>query len=110
MPASGFLSAQLRLTRSAGPKTTHLNVRTNYTDPGVADLDELNSMIHRQLVYENEFLPSTTQVAGHLAIRPCFIGARTLEIHAPGLVETVLRIGNTMVAQLSEAPTDSVDE
>lgn len=71
-----------------------------YTDPKIADLDELNSKIHRQLIYENEYLPSTTQVAGHLAIRPCFIGARTLEIHATGLIEAVLRIGKILAKQL----------
>ena len=60
-----------------------------YTDPDIVDLDELNSMIHRQLVFENEYLPSTTQVARNLAIRPCFIGARALEKHATGLVEAV---------------------
>lgn len=71
-----------------------------YTDPDIANLDALNAMIHRQLVYENEYLPSTTQVAGHLAIRPCFIGARTLEIHATGLIEAVLRIGKILAKQL----------
>lgn len=97
-----------RLVASEARKHDHLELLQEptlsiccfrYTDPDIADLDELNSMIHRQLIFENEYLPSTTQVAGSLAIRPCFIGARTLEQHATGLVEAVLRIGKTIVDQ-----------
>ena len=64
-----------------------------YNTPGVEDLDLLNQQIFRRLKQENRYLPSTTRVNGKLAIRPCFIGARTEMKHADGLVQAVLRIG-----------------
>ena len=64
-----------------------------YVAPGVADLDGLNQRLHRRLVHENRNMPSTTRVGGRLALRPCFVGARTTFEHARSLVDDVLRIG-----------------
>jgi aromatic-L-amino-acid decarboxylase len=64
-----------------------------YVAPNVQNLDLLNQRLHRQLTRENQYMPSTTRVNGHLALRPCFIGARTELSHARGLVADVLRIG-----------------
>ncbi|WP_018150890.1 pyridoxal phosphate-dependent decarboxylase family protein [Leeia oryzae] len=64
-----------------------------YVSDKVTDLDGLNRRIHRQLLQENKNMPSTTIVNGKLAIRPCFVGARTEMSHADALVEDVLRIG-----------------
>ncbi|HET7538281.1 MAG TPA: aminotransferase class V-fold PLP-dependent enzyme [Polyangiaceae bacterium] len=64
-----------------------------YVSPSVHDLDLLNQRLHRQLTRENRHMPSTTRVNGQLALRPCFIGARTELSHARGMVEDVLRIG-----------------
>ncbi len=61
-----------------------------------ADLNELNSRIHRQLVHNNRNIPSTALVRGTLAIRPCFIGARTTWQHANDLVEEVIEIGQNI--------------
>jgi aromatic-L-amino-acid decarboxylase len=69
-----------------------------YVAPGVADLDALNRRLHRRLVRENVNIPSTTRVNGKLAIRPCFIGARTGPAQADSLVEDVLRIGAELTA------------
>lgn len=63
-----------------------------YVCPGV-DLDRLNRQLHRRLVRESRVLPSTTQVDGKLALRPCFIGARATFAEADELVADVLRIG-----------------
>ena len=68
-----------------------------FVAPGVDDLDELNREICHQLLLGNIHLPSTTVVNGTLAIRPCFIGARTSFDYADGLVDEVLRIGNTLL-------------
>jgi aromatic-L-amino-acid decarboxylase len=64
-----------------------------YVAAGVTDLDRLNRQLHRRLVRENRNLPSTTRVNGRLALRPCFVGARTEMSHADALVDDVLRLG-----------------
>lgn len=68
-----------------------------YVSPDVPNLDKLNQQLHRQLTRENRNLPSTTQVNGKLALRPCFVGARAEMEHADELVEDVLRIGAQLV-------------
>ncbi|MCP4334992.1 MAG: pyridoxal-dependent decarboxylase [Gammaproteobacteria bacterium] len=70
-----------------------------YVSPGVADLDRLNQRLCRRLIRENEFMPSTTRVNGQVALRPCFIGARTDRSQIDGLVQSVLRIGDALVAE-----------
>jgi len=70
-----------------------------YVSPGVADLDRLNQRLCRRLIRENEFMPSTTRVNGQVALRPCFIGARTDRSQIDGLVQAVLRIGDALVAE-----------
>ena len=70
-----------------------------YVSPGVADLDRLNQRLCRRLIRENEFMPSTTRVNGQVALRPCFIGARTDRSQIDGLLQAVLRIGDALVAE-----------
>src|SRR5690606_15721938 len=80
-----------------------------YVAPGTLDLDELNRRLHRRLVRENRNLPTTTRVNGKLALRPCFIGARTGLAEADSLVDDVLRIGDRLVSEslaLAEPTTD----
>ena len=72
-----------------------------YVTPKVADLDSLNRQLHRRLVHENRNIPSTTQFNGKLALRPCFVGARTNITHAQSLIEDVLRIGHQLVREFS---------
>ncbi len=69
--------------------------------PGAGDLDVLNRRLHRRLIRENRNLPSTTVVDGKLALRPCFIGARTTHADAQSLVEDVLRIGAEVARESS---------
>jgi len=73
-----------------------------YVAPGVADIDALNRDIFRGLLRGNTHLPSTTVVDGRLALRPCFVGARTGWEYADGLVDEVLRLG----AELAPPPPD----
>jgi aromatic-L-amino-acid decarboxylase len=69
-----------------------------YIDQRVADLDTLNRTIHRQLIHHSRNMPSTTQINGKLAIRPCFIGARTSWQHADALLDEVRERGARLVA------------
>jgi aromatic-L-amino-acid decarboxylase len=71
-----------------------------FVAPGIADLDSLNRRLHRRLIRENENLPSTTLVNGKLALRPCFIGARTNQTHAENLVKDVVRIGHQLTCEM----------
>jgi len=70
-----------------------------YVGPGIADLDAFNRRLHRCLIHENENMPSTTLVNGKLALRPCFIGARSHQAHAEALVSDVLRIGDRLMQE-----------
>jgi aromatic-L-amino-acid decarboxylase len=70
-----------------------------YVAPGVSDLDAFNRQLHRRLIRENQNMPSTTQVNGTLALRPCFVGARTHQEHAQALVMDVLRIGRALALE-----------
>ena len=64
------------------------------------DLDRFNQTLHRRLVRENEYMPSTTRVNGKLALRPCYIGARANHEDVVGLLDSVLRIGKVLEAEL----------
>ena len=78
-----------------------------YVSPEVPNLNRLNQNLHRRLVRENRSLPSTTQVNGKLALRPCFLGARTEVTHADELLADVLRIGAELVSELVADGTKS---
>jgi aromatic-L-amino-acid decarboxylase len=75
-----------------------------YVSPDVSDLDLLNRRLHRRLIRENQNMPSTTQVNGRLALRPCFVGARSNMLHARALVADVLRIGAELVLEVASDP------
>jgi len=60
------------------------------------DLNGLNRRIHRQMVHNNRSIPSTAMVNGILAIRPCFVGARTTWHHANELVDEVIATGDSL--------------
>ncbi len=70
-----------------------------YVSPRVTDLDMLNRQLHRRLMRENTNMPSTTQVNGKLALRPCFVGARCETAHAQALIDDVLRLGDVLVRE-----------
>lgn len=75
-----------------------------YVAPGIVDLDAFNRQLHRRLIRENQNLPSTTVVNGMLALRPCFVGARTHQTHAESLLQDVLRIGQDLARELKSGP------
>src|SRR5262245_47231764 len=69
-----------------------------YTDDRIADLDALNRNIHRQLIHNSHNMPSTTRINGKLAIRPCFIGARTGWQQVDSLLDEIRETGARLVA------------
>lgn len=71
-----------------------------YVTSNSIDLDRFNQTLHRRLVRENEYMPSTTRVNGKLALRPCYIGARANHGEVVGLLDSVLRIGKVLEAEL----------
>jgi len=64
-----------------------------YIADNINDLDLLNQQLHRQLIRENIYMPSTTKVNGVLALRPCYVGARSNHSQLDGFLQAILRIG-----------------
>ncbi|MCP4469072.1 MAG: pyridoxal-dependent decarboxylase [Gammaproteobacteria bacterium] len=71
-----------------------------YVSPRLQNLDQFNQRLFRRLIRENEFMPSTTRFNGKLALRPCFIGARSGRDQIDGLVQAVLRIGAELADEM----------
>jgi len=57
-------------------------------------LDDLNSRILTALRRDTPFAPSSTVVGGRLALRPCYVNARTTLAHVDGLADAVIAIGD----------------
>lgn len=70
-----------------------------YIDDKCEDLNKLNQQIHRQLLLNNQNLPSTALVNGQLSLRPCFIGARTHWAHVTELLDEVVAVGNQIMKE-----------
>jgi len=70
-----------------------------YRCDGGIDLDDLNATLYRRLVQETSYLPSSTIVNGHFGLRPCFINGRTDLEHVDGFCDTVIRLGDDLVAR-----------
>ena len=69
-----------------------------YRPDGVVDLDSVNEQVHRRLLRETRYLPSTTVVNGAFGLRPCFINPRTTSEHVDGLAEAVVRLGDELTS------------
>lgn len=67
-----------------------------YISPEIENLDQFNRNLHRILVRQNKYMPTTTEVNGKLAIRPCFIGARHEIDQIEGLVASIIKIGQEL--------------
>ena len=72
-----------------------------YTTDKYTDLNELNKRIHRRMVHRGRSMPSTAVINNQLAIRPCFVGARTSWQQVDELIEEVLNAANEI---LNEQP------
>lgn len=56
-------------------------------------LNDLNHKIVARLHHEHHHIPSSTEIDGAFAIRPCYINPRTTLAEVEGLIEAVERIG-----------------
>ena len=75
-----------------------------YVHDNWLDLDYLNQLIHRDMVHKGVSIPSTAMINGKLAIRPCFIGARTDWQHVDELIEQLIETGERVVANVCPVP------
>ena len=75
-----------------------------YVNDDWLDLDYLNQLIHREMVRKGISIPSTATIHGKLAIRPCFIGARTGWQHAEELIKQIIKTGERIVADVCPVP------
>jgi len=67
-----------------------------YVREGLEDLNDFNARLHRRLLRETEFLPSTTLVGEQLVIRPCFMNVRTRTEQVDGLAAALVELGDEM--------------
>jgi aromatic-L-amino-acid decarboxylase len=72
-----------------------------YVDITIRDLNSFNQRLHRRLIRENQYMPSTTRVNDQLTIRPCYIGARHEMSQIDGLLDSVLRIGDNLLTEIN---------
>jgi len=63
-------------------------------------LNNLNREIVARLYSEHRYIPSSTELNGVFAIRPCYINPRTTSADVDGLVEAVERLGAQIWARL----------
>ena len=61
-------------------------------------LNELNAEIVQLLRAEGSAIPSTAQVGGRLALRPCYVNAATTLAEVDELADVVVRIGDRLIA------------
>lgn len=107
---AGLVAADERLELLADPTLSICCFR--YHAPGLDDhaLDRLNAEIAHALRAETPYVPSTTQLAGRFAIRPCYINPRTTTDEVDGLARSVRAIGDRIVGQSmpaqAQAPRD----
>jgi aromatic-L-amino-acid decarboxylase len=88
--------ADARLELLAEPTLSICCFRYRVDGRADAELDELNTEIARRLRAETSYVPSTTRVRGHLAIRPCYINPRTTLADVDGLADAVRRLGDAL--------------
>jgi len=75
-----------------------------YVHSAWTDLDYLNQLVHRKMVHNGRSIPSTTLINGNLAIRPCFVGARTSWRQAEELIEEIIAAGEQVVNTVCPVP------
>ncbi|MGQ0607809.1 MAG: pyridoxal phosphate-dependent decarboxylase family protein [Chloroflexota bacterium] len=100
-----LVMADARLELLAPPTLSICCFRYRPTDTGEATVDVLNSEIVHRLRAETRYVPSTTRIAGRLAIRPCYINPRTTWSDVEGMARAVREIGDQLTA--GRSGTDS---
>jgi aromatic-L-amino-acid/L-tryptophan decarboxylase len=91
-----IVTADERLELLAPPTLSICCFRYRPRDLDEEALDRLNAEIARRLRAETPYIPSTTRVAGRLAIRPCYINPRTTLHEVEGLARAVRDLGDQL--------------
>ncbi len=89
-----------RLESLTNPQLSIACVRYSGQEIPLAELDAVNSDLHRRLVRETRFFPSTTVVDGSFAIRPCFINPRTTGHDVEEFLTTLVDLGDRVAAEV----------
>ena len=79
------------------PQLSILCFRYRPVDTDDAAVDQINTMIREHIQLEGEYLMSATQVNGRPVLRVCIINPATRAEHIEGLLDSVLRIGRSLV-------------
>jgi len=98
------VQADPRLELLAAPVLSICCFRYRAPGLGEQELDDLNAEIVRRLWATGIYVPSTTSIAGRLAIRPCYINPRTSLAEVDGLVDQVREIGDALTTAFGAAP------
>lgn len=85
-----------RLELLAAPTLSICCFRYRVPQMGAEGLDDLNAEIVRRLHIEGKHVPTTTRVAGRLAIRPCYINPRTTLAEVDDLADRVRGLGDSL--------------
>jgi aromatic-L-amino-acid decarboxylase len=72
-----------------------------YVGDGLDDssANEVNEHIQQLLRAETPYIPSTAQIEGRLAIRPCFVNSATTMDEVDGLVDAVISLGDRLTGR-----------
>jgi aromatic-L-amino-acid decarboxylase len=70
-----------------------------FADNQIKDLDAFNHDVLIAVRRESQFIVSSTVVDGRYAIRPCYINPRTTVDHVDEFVDTVVSVGQRMMAR-----------
>jgi len=73
---------------------------------GEAQTDRLNSAIRDQVQLEGDYLMSATRVHGRPVLRVCVMNHATRAEHIEGLLESVLRIGRSLIQPVAGSTED----
>lgn len=96
-----IVTADERLELLAPPTLSICCFRYRPREPDEEAVDRINTEIARRLRAETPYTPSTTRVAGRLAIRPCYINPRATLHEVEGLARAVRDIGDQLSAARS---------
>jgi aromatic-L-amino-acid/L-tryptophan decarboxylase len=91
-----IVTADERLELLAPPTLSICCFRYRPREMDEVAADRLNGEIARRLRAETPYVPSTTRVAGRLAIRPCYINPRTTLNEVEGLARSVRELGDRL--------------
>ncbi len=92
-----LIRQQRDLELIVAPQLSILCFRFRPADLGDEAVDQINTAIRDQIQLEGEYLMSATLVHGRPVLRVCIINHATRAEHIEGLLDSVLRIGRSLI-------------